>query len=164
MPAAFVMHMMFVGMFRNHMRGIFRFASRCKVCQHATEQCRCKSGHRAQNRKWEPQQRIRRQNGIHARRRSRNQKAHARALARPFLANRNRCRNHAATANRKRNAKQSRPQHRSKIRFRNFRHINMVRHPHVEYSCKQKTEQQERRHLRKQRNKFMNKSRYEIHD
>ena len=160
-----VMVMMFV--FHSRMAVQFctvrRFRASRKVRQHATKQRRHKGRHRTQNRKRESQQRVSRQDRIHARRRRRNQKAHARALASSFLTNSNRCRNHAATANRKWHAKQRRPKHRSEIRLRNFRHIDLVWHPHMQDSCKQKSEQQKRSHLRKQRDKFLDKFKNNVH-
>ena len=127
------------------------------IRKQSTKHRRHESSYRAQNRKWSTQQRIRRQNGIHARRRRRNQEAHTRALACTLFTERNRRRNHTAAANRERDAKQSRPKHRLKVRFRNFGNIKMIRHPHVQNARQQKAEQQERGHLRKQRDKLPDK-------
>ena len=91
------------------------FSASCKIRQHTAKQSRYKRRHWAQNSERESQQRIRRQDGIYSRRRSRNQKAHASTLASTFLANFNRSRNHAAAANRKQNTKDCRPKHRCKI-------------------------------------------------
>ena len=127
------------------------------IRKQSTKHRRHESGYRAQNRKWSTQQRIRRQNRIHTRRRRRNQEAHTRALARALLTERNRSGNHAATANRERDAKQSRPKHRLEIRLGNLGNVQVVRHPHVQNSRQQKAEQQERSHLRKQCNELPNK-------
>ena len=115
-----------------------RFTTSCKIRQHTAKQSRYKRRHWAQNSERESQQRIRRQDGIYTRRRSRNQETHASALACAFLADCNRSRNHAAATNRKRNAKNCRPKHRCKIRLCNFRHVQMIRHPDMQNSRKQK--------------------------
>ena len=134
---------------------IFRFTARSDVRKHAAKKRRHKSRNRAQYRERQAEQRVCRQYGIHARRRSRDEETHARPLARAFLAERNRRRNHTAAANRERDAEKRRPQHGHEIRFRNLRDVQVVRHPHVQNSRKQKTEQQERRHLGKQRDEFV---------
>ena len=155
-----VFMMMFVAMFMrftNDSNACFRLIFRDQIRKHAAKHCRHKSSNRAQNRKRSTQQRIRRQNRIHTRRRRRNQETHARTLACTFFTECNRCWDHATTANWERHTKQRRPKHRFKSWLRNFRYIQMVRHPHMQNAGKQKAEQQERRHLRKQRKELPNK-------
>ncbi len=111
--AMFTLMMMFVVMFMMMLVAstmlsdlIIRFTFRRQIRKHTANHRRHKSGYRAQNRKGSTEQRICRQNRIHTCRRRRNQEAHACALARPFFTKCNRCRNHAAAANRERYAKQ----------------------------------------------------------
>ncbi len=151
-----VMFMMFVR-FAHNGNACFRFIFCNYIRKQSTKHRRHESGYRAQNRKWSTQQRIRRQNGIYSRRRRRNQETHACALACALFTERNRRGNHTAAANRERDAKQSRPKHRLEIRLGNFGNIKMIRHPHMQNARQQKAEQQERSHLRKQRDKLPDK-------
>ena len=127
------------------------FVFRHCIRENAAKHGRHKSCNRSQNRERSAQQRISCQDRIHSRRRRRNQKAHASALAGAFAPERNGSRNHAAATNRERYAEQGCPQHRLKIRLCNLWHIQVIRNPDVNNARQQKTEQQERRHFRKQR-------------